>query len=621
MKKKNLLLSVALLATCTLFGVNSATTWSIMADTSNGLPSTASGRLIWGDVNNDGYKDAFIISGQGGGQAGLFKNNGDGTFSKIQDGTFTGLSKSSAVFIDYDNDGDLDLITTGKNDANAETLLVYENSGATGGYAFAQNAARSAEIKAVYSGDNDSAGRLLTAVDYDNDGWIDIMISGATDNNYDWITETDPDGWGWRWRFTAVYKNNQGSFQRKTDIVDGGDFVHATKGSIHAGDVNGDGYADFIAQGYSDYGYSWNAKLYINNKNGTFSISPYSSQLNGNEQYESVLVDVSGDGFADIVEISRAVGNIHISDGLGSFVKYTGSGLYNTLGTSISAGDINNDGLVDILVSGMGGNDGLFTNSTRIYYNNGDGTYNPTQVAANMQARSGSVALVDIDGDGNLDYSNFGYGQGWTTVFAKNTLAAGAISANATPTVPSNFAVQYQSGKFIFSWDASTDDITPAGAIRYNVFAKNNDTGKLYAYAPVDTLSGKLKVGGDNVSLIYKNSFELNFANGNYTFGVQAVDQAESASGFIKYNYLQNVTNTEDVFTKVKILSNRGSIAIQNNSSDDLHYSIISVSGKLVEEGKCNSGSKGISTQLNQGIYLVKLSQNKSIFTAKIPVF
>lgn len=619
MKKRNFLLPVAICATLSLSAVNPVTTWDIMADTSNGLPSSASGRLIWGDVDNDGYKDAFIISGQGSGQAGLFKNNGDGTFTKIQDGTFTGLSKSSAVFLDYDNDGDLDLIITGKNDANQETLFVYDNSGETGGYAFVHNATRSAEIKAVYSGDNDSAGRLLTAVDYDNDGWVDLLVCGATDNNYDWITETDPDGWGWRWRFTTVYKNNNGSFQRKTNIVDGGDFVHSARGSIHAGDVNGDGYADFLAQGYSDY-FGWNAKLYINNQDGTFSISPYSSELNGNQEYESVLVDVNGDGFADIVEISRAVGNVHISDGAGSFVKYSSSGLYNTVGTSISAGDINNDGLVDILVSGMAGNDGLFTNSTRIYYNNGDGTFTPEQVAANMQARSGSVALVDIDGDGNLDFSNYGYGQWWTTVFAKNTLAAGVILGNTAPTVPSNFAVQYQSGKFLFSWDISTDDITPTSAIRYNVFAKNNDTGKFYAYAPVDMLSGKLKVGGDNIPLIYKNSFELNLANGNYTFGVQAIDQAEVASGFVKYNYLQNVTNNQDLLAKVNISSNKRHVEIHNNSSEDLHYSIISVSGKLVEEGKCNSGSQLNSAKLNQGVYLVKLSQNNAVYTRKVSV-
>lgn len=617
MKKRNFLLPVAICATLSLSAVNPVTTWDIMADTSNGLPSSASGRLIWGDVDNDGYKDAFIISGQGSGQAGLFKNNGDGTFTKIQDGTFTGLSKSSAVFLDYDNDGDLDLIITGKNDANQETLFVYDNSGETGGYAFLHNATRSAEIKSVHTGGNDSAGRLLTAVDYDNDGWVDIMICGATNNNYDWVTETDPDGWNWRWRFTTVYKNNNGSFQRKTNIVNGGDFVHSASGSIHTGDVNGDGYADFLAQGYSDYS-GWNAKLYINNQNGTFSISAYSSELNGNEQYESVLVDVNGDGYADIVEISKAVGNIHISDGMGSFVKYASSGLYNTLGTSISAGDINNDGFVDILVSGMAGNDGLFTNSTRIYYNNSDGTFNPVQVAANMQARSGSVALVDIDGDGNLDFSNFGYGQGWTTVFAKNTLAEGAISGNVAPAIPTNFEVQYQEGKFSFSWDVSTDDITPANAIRYNVYAKNEDSGMIYAYAPVDINTGKLKVGGDIIPLIHKNTFELNLTEANYTFGVQAIDQADMASTFTTVAYLGNTTNNPSALSGLAVKLKHRNIVIENLNSSDINVSVLTLSGKVISNGICASGGNFTSTELNQGIYLVKFAHDDVVDVKKV---
>jgi hypothetical protein len=590
-----------------------------MADTSNGLPSSASGRLIWGDVDNDGYKDAFIISGQGSGQAGLFKNNGDGTFTKIQDGTFTGLSKSSAVCIDYDNDGDLDLIVTGKNDANQETLFVYDNSGETEGYAFVHNTVRSAEIKAVYSGGNDSAGRLITVVDYDNDGWFDILICGATDNNYDWVRETDPDGWNWRWRFTALYKNNNGSFQRKTDIVDGGDFVHSAIGSIHAGDVNGDGYADFLAQGYSDYS-GWNAKLYINNQNGTFSISPYSSELNGNQEYESVLVDIDGDGFADIVEISRAVGNVHISDGLGSFTKYSATGLMNGYGVSITAGDINNDGFMDIVVAGQPGNDGLLTNSTKIFYNNGDDTFNAVDVAANMQARSGSVALVDIDGDGNLDYSNFGYGQGWTTVFAKNTLAEGVISGNTAPTVPANFAVQYPEGKFIFSWDVSTDDITPASAIRYNVYAKNEDNGMIYAYAPVDINTGKLKVGGDIVPLIHKSSFELNLPEANYTFGVQAVDQVDMASAFATVAHLGNTTSNPSVLSGIDLKSKHRNIWIENRNSSDIRVSIITLSGKIVANGVCVSGESFTSKELNQGIYLVKFSHDDVVAVKKVTV-
>jgi hypothetical protein len=70
----------------------------------------------WGDYNNDGYPDLFV--GNNGQPNCLYRNNGDGTFIKILSSpivTDNDHSRSSA-WGDFDNDGDLDLFVSNRND-------------------------------------------------------------------------------------------------------------------------------------------------------------------------------------------------------------------------------------------------------------------------------------------------------------------------------------------------------------------------------------------------------------------------------------------------------------------------------------------------------------------------
>ena len=78
---------------------------------------------VW-DFNNDG-KDDLVFTGEdskGVPQTKLFIQTPDGAF-KASPVVLKGLRNSTASWVDYDTDGDLDLFITGLDDTGAKTLL------------------------------------------------------------------------------------------------------------------------------------------------------------------------------------------------------------------------------------------------------------------------------------------------------------------------------------------------------------------------------------------------------------------------------------------------------------------------------------------------------------------
>jgi len=91
---------------------------------------TISGIAV-GDYNNDGYQDLFLSGDRR--LVFLYKNNGDGTFLDVTEhagdiGQGFGAFFSGNDFIDYDNDGDLDLHLTSVS-LGAETNKLFRNNG------------------------------------------------------------------------------------------------------------------------------------------------------------------------------------------------------------------------------------------------------------------------------------------------------------------------------------------------------------------------------------------------------------------------------------------------------------------------------------------------------------
>lgn len=102
------------------------------------IPAAGAGNQMsgsWGDYDNDGYVDLYISDLNFLNQ--LYHNNGDATFSKVTDSPLTELGVGSVFgsWVDYDNDGDLDLFVTRGGESDIErTCSLFRNDGPTGNY-------------------------------------------------------------------------------------------------------------------------------------------------------------------------------------------------------------------------------------------------------------------------------------------------------------------------------------------------------------------------------------------------------------------------------------------------------------------------------------------------------
>jgi enediyne biosynthesis protein E4 len=150
-------------------------------------PLTNGHGIAWGDYNNDGLLDLYVARGHQGTKGitadTLYRNNGNGTFTDVTAaaGLTTTANTWAAVWGDYDNDGFLDLFVTngGTNATGVDNAnLLYHNNG-DGTFT------NVADAEGVALQDNTSAHKGAAWGDYNNDGFLDLIIKDGIGNEKD----------------------------------------------------------------------------------------------------------------------------------------------------------------------------------------------------------------------------------------------------------------------------------------------------------------------------------------------------------------------------------------------------------------------------------------------------
>lgn len=331
-----------------------------------------------GDYDNDGDRDVYITNF---GPNGLYRNNGDGTFSDVTAEAGVGCSdwSTSAAFFDMENDGDLDLYVTNYLETSYETnplcelknIRTYCYPGNYDGVAdrLYQNlgGGRFRDVSSD-SGILNSEGKGLgvVAADFDDDGWMDLYVANDTVRNFH-------------------YQNNRrGGFEDMTLLSGTGYNEEANPEAgmgTDAADYDGDGLMDIVV---TNYDMETNA-LYRNHQDWLFTDERASSGVTRGDQFllgfGTGFFDFDNDGDQDLLVVNgHVLDNVEqvqfgfryaqpdmlLENRQGKFHEHAGfsreAGLKPRVGRGSCFGDLDNDGDLDILVNNCGGRPHLLLN-------------------------------------------------------------------------------------------------------------------------------------------------------------------------------------------------------------------------------------------------------------------
>ena len=337
-----------------------------------------------GDYDNDGYDDLFVTAY---GQNRLFHNNGNGTFTDVtQKAGLQGPKEfsTSAAWMDYDKDGHLDLVVANYVQWTPETDLYCTLDGKSKSYCTPESYKGTAvrlwhnrgngtfEDVTQKAGLGDATSKTLgvAVLDYDNDGWPDLLFSNDTQPN-------------------KLYRNNRnGTFSEKAVVAGvafSEDGVARAGMGVDAADYDHSGYASVLITNFSNQMVS----LYHNEGKGLFVDEAPRSEIGRASLltlgFGCFFFDYDLDGWQDVLianghvddDIQKVQANVSYAERVHLF-RNVGEGKFEEVTKSMDAAfaaprvgrgaayaDINNGGKLDLLLSTNGGPVYLFRNEAQ----------------------------------------------------------------------------------------------------------------------------------------------------------------------------------------------------------------------------------------------------------------
>lgn len=442
--------------------------------------------------------------------------------------------------------------------------------------------------------------------DYDNDGDIDIIISGGTT------------GWDDCEKYTKIFDNDgHGQFTENKKNT----FIGLINSSIAWGDFNKDGLLDFIISGNDKYPFGTaNAgyqkcitKIYRNIGNGYFE--EVITQIVGLNRGHVSWADLNKDGYLDVLIngstdiYARPTTKIYRNNKNSTFTEVFTTITGTDLGDSRCI-DINNDGLLDILISGHY-KDSLINDISwkgvgiTILYKN-EGNFSFTPITYQFSPMDGRSQICDFNKDGYKDILMADWFGTSLYIYINDT-----------------------KGSFIRT--------TPNIGIRsvnneLNVGDFNNDGyNDIFISGPIpDTWNFDAKLYLNNGNMTFRES-EFNF-NGVFVGTSNYADfnndgkidlfYTGGTTGYgdnpIAYLYMNNINNTG-----LSNIKNSDIIIYPNPTKNKIYIksdvrpfeiSIYKSDGKIVLQKRLNNENEVNVSTLNGGIYFIKISTENGIY-------
>lgn len=181
----------------------------------------------------------------------LVRRNSDGTFTLEKESYLPISTYTNAVFFDFNNDGNLDLLIMGQGgdwnvSGDVKIVALYRNLGEENDYRFEKVA-----NPGFFPYKDEGFYNPISVGDYNHDGYTDVVVMNYHEG-----------------RRVDLYLNDRGSgtfIHQEQQVFEG-----ATNGSVMFGDLNNDGWLDLEFSGYSDRA-STGIKTYINKRDGSFA--------------------------------------------------------------------------------------------------------------------------------------------------------------------------------------------------------------------------------------------------------------------------------------------------------------------------------------------------------------
>ncbi len=441
------------------------------------------------------------------------------SFFVLTNTPFVHVRSGAMAWGDYDNDEDLDLVVTGNGSANQAATSLYQNNG-DGTFSAANITLPGYRSGSVAWGD------------YDNDGYIDLLVTGISGNSTPGRVYRNFGGHGFGevMSFGGVFDgglswgdfNNDGKLDFAVTGADfgAGPFTQVFQnysglyfgplstgiyqqfyGSVSWGDYDRDGDVDLLTTGSGTHE---GAFVYRNQGINGFSPTryfPFESEPGqwldfDNDEWPDLVLQIWGYQQTRLYRNNRLGGfNLSANLSIGSYV----------------AGDLNQDGWTDLLVE------------RTLYENSSNGW---TGVFVPMLAFD-SAALGDFDRDGRLDIVACGQDSAPVTALYRNTLGP----SNSAPTAPQFLDAASTPAGVVLSWSES-DDAEQMSGLTYNI-RLGTTPGGFDAISPMSAPTGFRRVvrAGNAGSL--RRFLPQGLPLGQrYFWSVQAVDNSFAGSAF-----------------------------------------------------------------------------------------